>query len=87
MGVCASVSSTLSFGLVGGGHAGMVFGWLIPGFFVVPVSLCLAELCSCGYSQSCAQTEHELTMQFPFSSDANEWRSTLFPSFSLDAVS
>lgn len=31
MGVIASVSSTLSFGLVGGGHAGIVWGWFIPG--------------------------------------------------------
>ncbi|KAF8997841.1 amino acid/polyamine transporter I [Cyathus striatus] len=46
MGVIASVSSTLSFGLVNGGHVGMVFGWLIPCFFVMFVALSMAELAS-----------------------------------------
>ena len=46
MGVIASVSSTLSFPLVSGGHVGLVFGWLIPSIFVMPVVLCMAELAS-----------------------------------------
>ncbi|KAK7026506.1 hypothetical protein VNI00_015586 [Paramarasmius palmivorus] len=46
MGVVASVSSTLSFGLVSGGHIGMVFGWLIPCLFVGTVALSMAELTS-----------------------------------------
>ncbi|TFK34012.1 amino acid transporter [Crucibulum laeve] len=46
MGVVASVSSTLAFGLVNGGHVGMVFGWLIPSFFVMFVALSMAELAS-----------------------------------------
>ncbi|TRM58833.1 amino acid/polyamine transporter I [Schizophyllum amplum] len=46
MGVVASVSSTLSFGLVSGGHVGWVFGWLIPCLFVIPIAMCLAELTS-----------------------------------------
>ena len=46
MGVIASVSSTLSFPLVYGGHVGLVFGWLIPSIFVMPVVLCMAELAS-----------------------------------------
>ncbi|KAL1694173.1 amino acid/polyamine transporter I [Schizophyllum commune] len=46
MGVVASVSSTLSFGLVSGGHVGWIFGWLIPCLFVIPIALCLAELTS-----------------------------------------
>ncbi|KAJ7600377.1 APC amino acid permease [Mycena floridula] len=46
MGVIASVSSTLSFGLVSGGHVGMVFGWLIPSLFVMTVALSMAELAS-----------------------------------------
>ncbi|KAF8909269.1 amino acid/polyamine transporter I [Gymnopilus junonius] len=46
MGVIASVSSTLSFGLVNGGHVGMVFGWLIPCCFVMFVALSMAEMAS-----------------------------------------
>ncbi|KAF9529007.1 amino acid/polyamine transporter I [Crepidotus variabilis] len=46
MGVIASVSSTLSFGLVNGGHVGMVFGWLVPCFFVMFIALSMAELAS-----------------------------------------
>ena len=38
MGVIASVSSTFSFPLVSGGHVGMVFGWLIPSLFVMPIA-------------------------------------------------
>ncbi|KAJ7708712.1 amino acid transporter [Mycena rosella] len=33
MGIVASVSSTLSFGLLSGGHVGLVWGWFIPSFF------------------------------------------------------
>ncbi|KAI0638666.1 amino acid transporter [Trametes polyzona] len=46
MGVVASVSSTMSFPLVSGGHVGMVFGWLIPCFFVMTIAASLAELTS-----------------------------------------
>ncbi|THV08672.1 amino acid transporter [Dendrothele bispora CBS 962.96] len=46
MGVVASVSSTLEFGLVSGGHVGMVFGWLIPSLFVSSVALSMAEMTS-----------------------------------------
>lgn len=46
MGVIASVSSTLSFPLVAGGHVGMVFGWLIPCLFVMTVAASMAELAS-----------------------------------------
>nr|VWO96338.1 Glyoxaloxidase 1 [Ganoderma boninense] len=46
MGVVASVSSTMSFPLVSGGHVGMVFGWLIPALFVMTVAASLAELTS-----------------------------------------
>ncbi|KAF8582005.1 amino acid transporter [Ramaria rubella] len=46
MGVIASVSSTLSFGLVSGGHVGMVWGWLIPCLFVMTVAASVAELAS-----------------------------------------
>ncbi|KAJ6624886.1 amino acid transporter [Mycena sp. CBHHK59/15] len=46
MGIVASVSSTLSFGLVSGGHVGLVFGWLIPCIFVMSVALSMAELAS-----------------------------------------
>ncbi|PPQ70248.1 hypothetical protein CVT26_014495 [Gymnopilus dilepis] len=46
MGVIASVTSTLSFGLVNGGHVGMVFGWLIPCCFVMFVALSMAEMAS-----------------------------------------
>ncbi|KAL5507255.1 hypothetical protein ACEPAH_6711 [Sanghuangporus vaninii] len=46
MGVIASVSSTLSFPLVSGGHVGMVFGWLIPSLFVMPIAASMAELAS-----------------------------------------
>ncbi|KAJ3763513.1 amino acid transporter [Lentinula raphanica] len=46
MGVIASVSSTLTFGLESGGHVGMVFGWLIPSLFVLTVALSMAELTS-----------------------------------------
>ncbi|KAK0467117.1 APC amino acid permease [Desarmillaria tabescens] len=46
MGVVASVSSTLSFGLVSGGHVGLVFGWLIPSIFVMTIALAMAELTS-----------------------------------------
>ncbi|ORY75312.1 amino acid/polyamine transporter I [Leucosporidium creatinivorum] len=46
MGVIASVSSTFEFGLSGGGHVGIIWGWLLPGFFVLPVAAVLAELAS-----------------------------------------
>ncbi|KAK7031469.1 amino acid/polyamine transporter I [Favolaschia claudopus] len=46
MGIIASVSSTLSFGLVSGGHVGLVWGWFIPAFFVMFVALSMAELAS-----------------------------------------
>ncbi|OJT12513.1 hypothetical protein TRAPUB_10914 [Trametes pubescens] len=46
MGVVASVSSTMSFPLVSGGHVGMIFGWLIPCFFVMTIAASLAELTS-----------------------------------------
>ncbi|KAG7091468.1 hypothetical protein E1B28_010498 [Marasmius oreades] len=46
MGVVAAVSSTLSFGLVGGGHVGLVLGWLIPCLFVSTIALSMAELTS-----------------------------------------
>lgn len=46
MGVVASVSSTLEFGLVSGGHVGLVFGWLIPSLFVMTVALSMAEMAS-----------------------------------------
>ncbi|KAI0053723.1 amino acid transporter [Auriscalpium vulgare] len=46
MGIVASVSSTLSFPLASGGHVGMVFGWLIPCFFVLCVAASVAELTS-----------------------------------------
>ncbi|KAF5345128.1 hypothetical protein D9757_013873 [Collybiopsis confluens] len=46
MGVIASVSSTLIFGLDSGGHVGIVFGWLIPCIFVLTVALSMAELTS-----------------------------------------
>ncbi|KAI5122016.1 hypothetical protein M0805_008008 [Coniferiporia weirii] len=45
-GAIASVASTFSFPLVSGGHVGMVFGWLIPSLFVLPIAACLAELAS-----------------------------------------
>lgn len=44
VGVIASVSSTFEFGLSGGGHVGIVWGWLLPGFFVLPIAASLAEL-------------------------------------------
>ncbi|VDC07342.1 unnamed protein product [Peniophora sp. CBMAI 1063] len=46
MGIVASVSSTLSFGLASGGHVGMVWGWFIPCIFVLTVAASLAELTS-----------------------------------------
>ncbi|THH31098.1 hypothetical protein EUX98_g3095 [Antrodiella citrinella] len=57
MGVVASVTSTYSFGLFSGdnsalpsgssgGHVGMVFGWLIPCLFVMPIAASMAELAS-----------------------------------------
>ncbi|KAJ7027901.1 APC amino acid permease [Mycena alexandri] len=52
MGIVASVSSTLIFGLVSGayfigsGHVGLVWGWFIPSFFVMFVALSMAELAS-----------------------------------------
>ncbi|TFK34019.1 amino acid transporter [Crucibulum laeve] len=46
MGVCAAVSTTFFFPLVAGGHVGMVFGWLIPCFFVLCIAASLAELTS-----------------------------------------
>ena len=45
-GVISSVSSTLSFGLAGGGHVGMVWGWFVPGAFVICIALSMAELAS-----------------------------------------
>ncbi|KAJ7230536.1 amino acid transporter, partial [Mycena pura] len=44
MGIVASVSSTLSFGLFNGGHVGFVWGWFIPCFFVMFVALSMAEM-------------------------------------------
>jgi amino acid transporter len=32
--------------LITGGHVGMVFGWLIPCLFVMPIALSMAELAS-----------------------------------------
>ncbi|KAH0590065.1 hypothetical protein H2248_000242 [Termitomyces sp. 'cryptogamus'] len=46
MALIASVSSTVEFGLINGGHVGLVFGWLIPSIFVMTVALSLAELTS-----------------------------------------
>ncbi|KAJ7489313.1 amino acid transporter [Mycena latifolia] len=46
MGIIASVSATFSFGLVSGGHVGLVWGWIIPCFFVMFVALSMAELAS-----------------------------------------
>ncbi|KAF8069210.1 APC amino acid permease [Lyophyllum atratum] len=46
MGISSAASATLGFGLVNGGHAGMVLGWLIPSIFVMPVALSMAELAS-----------------------------------------
>jgi len=46
MGIVASVSSTFSFPLVSGGHVGMIFGWLIPCLFVMPIAASMAELAS-----------------------------------------
>lgn len=46
MGVVASVSSTLIFPLLSGGHVGMVWGWLIPSLFVMTVAASMAELAS-----------------------------------------
>ncbi|KAG6902007.1 hypothetical protein C0995_005654 [Termitomyces sp. Mi166 len=46
MALIASVSSTMEFGLINGGHVGLVFGWFIPSVFVMTVALSLAELTS-----------------------------------------
>ncbi|THH18199.1 hypothetical protein EW146_g2734 [Bondarzewia mesenterica] len=46
MGIVASVSSTLSFPLVSGGHVGMVFGWFVPCFPVLCIAASLAEMTS-----------------------------------------
>jgi len=46
MGVVASITSTFSFGLVNGGHVGLLFGWLIPCCFVAFVALSMAEMAS-----------------------------------------
>ncbi|KAF9465588.1 amino acid transporter [Collybia nuda] len=46
MGVCSAVSTTFFFPLQTAGHVGMVFGWLIPCFFVLCVAASLAELTS-----------------------------------------
>ncbi|KAF5376884.1 hypothetical protein D9615_007229 [Tricholomella constricta] len=46
MALVASISATLEFGLVSGGHVGLVFGWLIPCIFVMFVALSMAELAS-----------------------------------------
>ncbi|KAJ7705493.1 amino acid transporter [Mycena rosella] len=46
MGIMASISATLSFGLVAGGHVGLVWGWFIPCCFVIFVALSMAELAS-----------------------------------------
>jgi len=46
MGIIASVTSTFSFPLVSGGHVGMVWGWIIPCIFVLPIAACMAELAS-----------------------------------------
>ncbi|KAF7317740.1 hypothetical protein MKEN_00861800 [Mycena kentingensis (nom. inval.)] len=46
MGIVASISSTLSFGLVSGGHVGFVWGWFIPSCFVAFVAMSMAEMAS-----------------------------------------
>ncbi|KAF8997830.1 amino acid transporter [Cyathus striatus] len=46
MGVCSAVSTVFYFPLVTAGHVGMVWGWLIPCFFVLCVAASLAELTS-----------------------------------------
>nr|GAT56559.1 predicted protein [Mycena chlorophos] len=46
MGIVASISSTLAFGLFNGGHVGFVWGWFIPSSFVGFVALSMAELAS-----------------------------------------
>lgn len=46
MGISSAVSTSFYFPLVAGGHAGMIFGWLIPCFFVLCIACCLAELTS-----------------------------------------
>ncbi|TFK73727.1 amino acid transporter [Pluteus cervinus] len=46
MGVCAAISTTWYFPLVSGGHAGMVWGWVIPSLPVLCIAASLAELTS-----------------------------------------
>ncbi|KAJ7153070.1 amino acid/polyamine transporter I [Mycena crocata] len=46
MGIIAAMSATMGFGLVNGGHVGLVWGWFIPSFFVMFVALSMAELAS-----------------------------------------
>ncbi|KAI0351389.1 amino acid transporter [Trametes cingulata] len=46
MAVIGGVSSTLSFGLVSGGHVGMVWGWFIPCLFIMCIAASMAELAS-----------------------------------------
>ncbi|KAH7918273.1 amino acid transporter [Leucogyrophana mollusca] len=46
MGVVASVAGTYEFPVAAGGHVGMIWGWLIPSFFVMAVAASLAELVS-----------------------------------------
>ncbi|KAI0373776.1 amino acid transporter [Pilatotrama ljubarskyi] len=46
MAVNGGVSSTLSFGLASGGHAGMVWGWFIPCLFIMCIAGSMAELAS-----------------------------------------
>ncbi|KAF4593651.1 hypothetical protein EYR40_008439 [Pleurotus pulmonarius] len=46
MGISSAVSTAFYFPLAAGGHAGMIFGWLIPCFFVLCIASCLAELTS-----------------------------------------
>ncbi|KAI0754561.1 amino acid transporter [Daedaleopsis nitida] len=46
MAVIGGVSSTLSFGLISGGHVGMVWGWFIPCMFIMCIAVSMAELAS-----------------------------------------
>ncbi|RDX48902.1 hypothetical protein OH76DRAFT_1439805 [Lentinus brumalis] len=46
MAVNGGVSSTLSFGLISGGHVGMVWGWFIPCIFIMCIAASMAELAS-----------------------------------------
>ncbi|KAH9932720.1 amino acid transporter [Epithele typhae] len=46
MAVIGGVSSTLSFGLLSGGHVGMIWGWGIPCLFIMCIAASMAELAS-----------------------------------------